>query len=61
VVFNDPKGNPKEYPIKASILNLKGLMALDAKDKVAAKKAFTDALALAPDFVPAKENMEKTK
>jgi predicted Zn-dependent protease len=60
VVFNDAKGNPKEYSMKVSILNLKGLVALDQNDKPGAKKAFTDALALAPDFVPAKENMQKT-
>lgn len=60
VVYNDAKGNPKEYVMKASVLNLKGLVALDQNDKAGAKKAFTEALALAPDFVPAKENMQKT-
>jgi tetratricopeptide (TPR) repeat protein len=61
VVFNDAKGNPKEFPLKASVLNLRGLLALDQNDKPGAKKAFTEALAVAPDFTPAKENMEKTK
>ncbi|HMJ68555.1 MAG TPA: hypothetical protein VK508_06660 [Cyclobacteriaceae bacterium] len=61
VVFNDAKGVPKEYPLKVSVLNLKGLLALDQNDKAGAKKAFTEALAAAPDFIPAKENMEKTK
>lgn len=61
VVFNDAKGSPKEYPLKVSVLNLKGLVALDQNDKPGAKKAFTEALALAPDFVPAKDNVEKTK
>jgi tetratricopeptide (TPR) repeat protein len=61
VVFNDPQGQPKEYPMKVAVLNLKGLVALDSGDKAAAKKSFSDAMAVAPDFVPAKENLEKTK
>ena len=61
VVFNDAQGKPKEYPLKVSVLNLKGLVALDQNDKAGAKKSFTDALAIAPDFAPAKQNMEKTK
>jgi tetratricopeptide (TPR) repeat protein len=61
VGFNDAKGVPKEYPLKVSILNLKGMVLMAQKDKVGARKAFTEALALAPDFVPAKENLEKAK
>lgn len=61
VVFNDAKGNPKEYPMKVSVLNLKGLLALSQNDKVGAQKAFNDALAIAPDFLPVKENMAKAK
>jgi tetratricopeptide (TPR) repeat protein len=61
VAYNDAQGKPKEYAMKVSVLNLKGLLALDQNDKAAAKKSFTDALALAPDFKPAKDNMEKTK
>lgn len=61
VVFNDPQGKPKEYPMKVAVINLKGLIALEKGDKAAAKKSFTDALALAPDFVLAKDNLEKTK
>jgi tetratricopeptide (TPR) repeat protein len=60
-VFDDAKGVPKEYPLKVSVLNLKGMLALDQNDKAGAKKAFTEALALAPDFVMAKTNLEKTK
>jgi tetratricopeptide (TPR) repeat protein len=60
-VFDDAKGVPKEYQLKVSVLNLKGLLLLEQKDKVGAKKAFTDALAIAPDFVMAKANLEKTK
>lgn len=61
VAYNDAQGKPKEYLMKVSVLNLKGLIALDQNDKAGAKKAFTEALALAPDFKPAKDNMEKTK
>jgi Tfp pilus assembly protein PilF len=61
VVFNDAEGKPKEYPMKVAILNLKGLIALEKGDKAAAKKSFNEALAAAPDFIPAKENLEKTK
>lgn len=61
VGFNDAQGKPKEYPLKASALNLKGLIALDQNDKAGARKAFTEALTLAPDFKPAKDNMEKAK
>jgi tetratricopeptide (TPR) repeat protein len=59
--FQDAKGVAKEYPMKASVLNLKGLLLLDQNDKAGAKKAFTDALAIAPDFMLAKANLEKTK
>jgi tetratricopeptide (TPR) repeat protein len=61
VVFDDAKGVPREYPIKVSVLNLKGLLLLDQNDKAGAKKAFTEALAIAPDFALAKTNLEKTK
>jgi tetratricopeptide (TPR) repeat protein len=61
VVFDDAKGVPKEYQLKVSVLNLKGMLALAENDKAGAKKAFTDALAIAPDFVMAKTNLEKVK
>ncbi len=61
VVFNDAQGNPKEYPMKVSVLNLKALIALDGGDKPAAKKLFEEVLAQAPDFLPAKQNLAKLK
>lgn len=61
VVFNDAQGKPKEYPMKVAVINLKGLIALEKGDKAAAKKSFGEALALAPDFIPARENLEKAK
>jgi tetratricopeptide (TPR) repeat protein len=61
VVFNDAQGKQKEYAMKVAVINLKGLVALEKGDKAAAKKLFNDALAIAPDFAPAKENLDKTK
>ena len=58
--FNDAQGKPKEYILKVSVLNLKGLIVQET-DKVAARKLYTEALTLAPDFVPAKENLAKLK
>ena len=40
VVFTDAQNKSKEYPMKVSVLNLKGLIQLDHfGDKVAAKKS----------------------
>lgn len=61
VTLNDGQNKQKEYPIKASILNLKGLLAQQANDKAAAKKAFEESLAVSPDFPLAKENLAKMK
>jgi len=51
----------KEFPIKVAILNLKGLLSKESGDVAGAKKYFEQALALAPDFVQAKENLAKLK
>jgi tetratricopeptide (TPR) repeat protein len=59
--FQDAKGVAKEYPMKVPVLNLRGLLLLDQGNKAGAKKAFMDALAIAPDFLLAKTNLEKTK
>jgi len=62
VVFNDPANKPKEYSMKVSVLNLKGIAIQEHQgDKEAAKKLFGEALAIAPDFVLAKENLAKIK
>lgn len=62
VVFNDVENKPKEYPMKVAILSLKGLVQLDNfGDKAEAKKLFDAALAISPDFVPAKQNLAKVK
>lgn len=61
VTFNDTKDKPKEYPMKVAVLNLKGMLKQQLGDNVAAKKIFAEAVALAPDFIPAKENLAKMK
>lgn len=62
VIFNDAENKQKEYAMRVSVLNLKGLAILDhLGDKAAAKKSFDEALAIAPDFLPAKQNLGKVK
>jgi tetratricopeptide (TPR) repeat protein len=62
VIFNDADNKQKEYAMRVSVLNLKGLATLDHfGDKAAAKKSFDAALAIAPDFQPAKQNLTKVK
>ena len=62
VVFNDAENKPKQYAMKVSILNLKGLIQEEHfGDKIAAKKTYQEALAIAPDFGPAKHNLDKLK
>lgn len=50
----------QQVNIKAAALNLKGLVFLDQNSKSEAKVAFTEALALEPNFNQAKENLVKT-
>jgi tetratricopeptide (TPR) repeat protein len=61
VVFNDAQNNQKEYPMKVSVLNLKGMIAQEEGNKPEAKKLYTEALALAADFLPAKQGLAKLK
>jgi len=62
VVFNDAEKKSKEYSMKVAVLNLKGLAVQEhLGDKAAAKKLFEEALAIAPDFLLAKENLAKLK
>jgi tetratricopeptide (TPR) repeat protein len=59
--YNGADGKGKEYPVKVAVINLQGMLALDQGDKVNAKKFFQQALAIAPDFALAKENLAKIK
>ena len=61
VKLTDSENKQKEFPLKVSILNLKGMLAQQTGDKIGAKKAFEEALAVAPDFPPAKQNLAKLK
>ena len=61
VQFNGADGKPKDYSMRVAVLNLKGMLALDQGDKVNAKKFFDQTLAVAPDFVLAKEGLAKCK
>ena len=61
VVFNDVQNKPKEYAMKVSLLNLKGMAYRDQSDKENAKKFFEESLKAAPDFLPAKQNLAAIK
>jgi tetratricopeptide (TPR) repeat protein len=61
VSFPSANNQNKEFPIKVAVLNLKGMVAKENGDVAGAKKLFEQALALAPDFVQAKENLANTK
>lgn len=51
----------KEYPFKALLLNLKGLILIGQNNNDEAKTNFEEALKIAPDFASAKEYLEKVK
>jgi tetratricopeptide (TPR) repeat protein len=61
VVFPDAQNKQKEYPMKTAVLNLRGMIELENGNKVEARKWFDKALTTSPDFVPAKQNISKTK
>lgn len=61
ITYNDTANKPKEYAMKVALLNLKGMIAQDQGDKVNAKKFYDQAIAAAPDFALAKENLAKLK
>jgi tetratricopeptide (TPR) repeat protein len=61
VTYTGTDGKGKEFPMRAALLNLKGMLAQDQGDKVGAKKFYELSLAQAADFPPAKENLVKLK
>lgn len=58
VTFTGANNEPQEYPIKAALYNLKGLIAKSKEEKEKAREYFNQALEIAPEFVLAKENLE---
>ena len=61
VTYTGTDGKGKEYPMKAAVLNLKGMISQEQGDKVAARAFFQQALVISSDFPPAKENLTKLK
>jgi len=61
VTYTGSDGKAKEFPMKAAVLNLKGMISQDQGDKVAARTFFQQSLAISSDFPPAKENLTKLK
>ncbi|MBS1979241.1 MAG: hypothetical protein JST46_17855 [Bacteroidetes bacterium] len=61
LIFPDAQNKEKEYAMRVGLLNLKGMAYREQADKVNAKKAFDEALKIAPDFQPAKQNLANLK
>jgi tetratricopeptide (TPR) repeat protein len=59
VIHGTSNNNQQEIPMKASILNLKGMIDIESGNKAEAKQNFEDAIKLAPEFELAKENLKK--
>jgi tetratricopeptide (TPR) repeat protein len=59
VVHATSEKTQQEVPMKASILNLKGLIDIENGNKEDAKLNFENALKLAPEFEHPKENLKK--
>lgn len=58
VVVNE-NNQQKQIPMRAALLNFQGINNLELGEKEAAKQNFEEALKLVPDYVMAKENLEK--
>jgi len=58
LVFSFEQDKQKEFPMRISILHLKGLLQEQTGDIQGAKKSYEEALALAPDFKYAKDNLD---
>ena len=61
VVFNNAQEKSIEYPLRAALLNLKGLTYKAQGDAVNAKKFFEEALKVDATFDPAKKNLATLK
>lgn len=61
VSFAAADNKAKEFPMRAAVLNLKGMISQEQGDKVAARTFYQQSLAIAADFPPAKDNITKLK
>lgn len=61
VVFTDAKNVQKEHPLKAALLNLKGLTYKAQGDVANARKSFEAALKIDPTFEAVKQNLATLK
>ena len=61
LLFQIKDGSQKEFPMRVAILNLQGLVTKEMGDVEGAKKFFEQALAIAPDFLFATENLATLK
>jgi len=58
ISINVARGQQQKVAFKAAAWNMKGVLAMDVKEFAAAKECFANAVALSPDFVLAKGNLE---
>jgi tetratricopeptide (TPR) repeat protein len=61
VTYTGSDNKTKEFPMRAAVLNLKGMVLQEQGDRVTAKSLFQQSLAISADFTPAKENLAKLK
>ena len=61
LLFQIEDGTQKEFPMRVAILNLQGLVTQEMGDVDGARKYFVEALAIAPDFLFASENLAAMK
>lgn len=61
VSFTTTDNKAREFPMRAAVLNLKGMISQEQGDKVAARTFYQQSLAIAADFPPAKDNITKLK
>jgi len=60
-VFYTINEEEKEFPIKAAIYNVQGLVNQSLDNKDAARTSFEESLKISPDFVYAKQNLDSLK
>lgn len=58
MVYTFEENKQQQFPMRVSVLTLRGLVEKSQGDKDAAKKSFEAALAIAPDFKLASQNLE---